>query len=90
MYEEGLPLIYEEMRKYFPIHMRRPLVIYDFATAPLWISLLDEENLNFFFISAPASNFFSLHGAGMTLQNAAIELQMFSSDFLAFWYQHNC
>jgi hypothetical protein len=26
-------LIYEEMRKYFPI-MRRPLVIYDFATAP--------------------------------------------------------
>ncbi len=31
-------LIYGEMRKYFPI-MRRPLVIYDFATAPLWISL---------------------------------------------------
>jgi hypothetical protein len=27
-------LIYEEMRKYFP-YMRRPLVIYDFATAPL-------------------------------------------------------
>jgi hypothetical protein len=27
-------LIYEEMRKYFPIYMRRPLVIYDFATAP--------------------------------------------------------
>jgi len=26
-------LIYEEMRKYLPI-MRRPLVIYDFATAP--------------------------------------------------------
>jgi hypothetical protein len=26
-------LIYEEMRKYFP-NMRRPLVIYDFATAP--------------------------------------------------------
>jgi hypothetical protein len=25
-------LLYEEMRKYFP--MRRPLVIYDFATAP--------------------------------------------------------
>jgi hypothetical protein len=31
-------LIYEEMRKYFP-YMRRPLVINDFATAPLWISL---------------------------------------------------
>jgi hypothetical protein len=29
-------LIYEEMRKYFPIyHMRRPKVVYDFATAPL-------------------------------------------------------
>jgi hypothetical protein len=28
-------LIYEEMGKY----MRRPLVIYDFATAPFWISL---------------------------------------------------
>jgi hypothetical protein len=27
-------LIYEEVRKYFP-YMRRPLVIYDFATAPL-------------------------------------------------------
>ncbi len=26
-------LIYEEMRKYSP-YMRRPLVIYDFATAP--------------------------------------------------------
>jgi hypothetical protein len=26
-------LIYEEMRKYFP-NMGRPLVIYDFATAP--------------------------------------------------------
>jgi hypothetical protein len=32
-------LIYEEMRKYFSPYMRRPLVIYDFATAPLWISL---------------------------------------------------
>jgi hypothetical protein len=28
-------LIYEEMYKYFPIYsMRRPLVIYDFATGP--------------------------------------------------------
>jgi hypothetical protein len=26
-------LIYQEMRKYFP-YVRRPLVIYDFATAP--------------------------------------------------------
>ncbi len=32
-------LMYEEMRKYFTIYEeRRPLVIYDFATAPFWIS----------------------------------------------------
>ncbi len=37
-------LIYEEMRKY--------LVMYDFATAPSWISsYIYEENLVFFFIS---------------------------------------
>jgi hypothetical protein len=27
-------LIYEEMRKYLIIYIRRPLVTYDFATAP--------------------------------------------------------
>jgi hypothetical protein len=27
-------LIYEKMRKYLTKYMRRPLVIYDFATAP--------------------------------------------------------
>ncbi len=32
-------------------YMRRPLVIFDFATAPLWISLNMRENLIFFFIS---------------------------------------
>ncbi len=32
--------------------MRRPLVIYDFATDPIWISLyVHEENLIFFSIS---------------------------------------
>ena len=31
-------LIYEEMRKYFPIY-EKPLVTYDFATAPFGISL---------------------------------------------------
>jgi hypothetical protein len=31
-------IIYEEMRKYLVIY-ERPLVIYDFATAPFWISL---------------------------------------------------
>jgi hypothetical protein len=39
IYEEGLPnTVYEEMRK-FQSYMRRPLIIYDFATAPFWISL---------------------------------------------------
>ncbi len=31
-------LIYEEMANIYP-YMRRPLVIYDFATDPIWISL---------------------------------------------------
>ena len=32
-------LIYEDMLQIFHHIMRRPLVIYDFATAPFWISL---------------------------------------------------
>jgi hypothetical protein len=32
-------LIYEEMRANISPYMRRPLFIYDFATAPFWISL---------------------------------------------------
>ncbi len=34
-------LIHEEMGKYLVIYMRRPrpLVIYDYATAPFWTSL---------------------------------------------------
>jgi hypothetical protein len=44
-------LIYEESRKYFPIYcMRRPFVIFDFATAPLWISLYMRKIL-FYFLS---------------------------------------
>jgi hypothetical protein len=40
--------------KYFRIfsYFRKPFLIYDFATAPLWISWYKyEENLIFFFIS---------------------------------------
>ncbi len=37
------------MRKYFPIYEEAIIVIYDFATTPLYISY--EENLIFFFIS---------------------------------------
>jgi hypothetical protein len=41
-------LIYEEMCKYLVIYCkRRPAVIYDFATAPFWISLYMKN----FFIS---------------------------------------
>ncbi len=45
--------IYEEMRIYLTImYLRRQLVVYDFATAPFWLSLyIYEENLIFFFIS---------------------------------------
>ncbi len=44
-------LIYEEMRKFFPIYcMRRPLVIYDFAPDPSEFHYLEETFL-FFFIS---------------------------------------
>ncbi len=32
-------LIYEEMLKYLVIFEEGPLVIYDFSTAPFWISL---------------------------------------------------
>ncbi len=44
-------LIYEEMRKYLVIY-EEPLVIYDSATAPYWISLNIRENFVFCFISA--------------------------------------
>ncbi len=34
VYEKGLPnILYKEMRKYLP-YMRKPLVMYDFATDP--------------------------------------------------------
>jgi hypothetical protein len=53
-------LIFEEMRKYFPIYsMRRPLVIHDFATAPLNF-LIYEENLIFCFISEAATQILDL------------------------------
>jgi hypothetical protein len=43
-------LIYEEMHKY-PIYcMRRALIVYDFETAPFWISLYRYMR-TFFFIS---------------------------------------
>ncbi len=45
-------LIYEEMLKHFESpYIRRPLVIYDFATAPLWISLYMRKLWFSFFIS---------------------------------------
>jgi hypothetical protein len=43
-------LIYEELRKYFPIYKEAVIhIFYDFATAPVWISLW-EENFIYFFI----------------------------------------
>jgi hypothetical protein len=43
-------LIYEEMHKYLAIY-EEAVSIFDFVTAPFWISLY-EENFVFFFISA--------------------------------------
>ncbi len=44
-------LIYEEMRKYLVIHVyEEPLLIYDFATAPFWISSYTRKSL-FSFLS---------------------------------------
>ncbi len=37
IYEEGLPNIWGNVQIFS--HMRRPLVIYNFATAPFWVSL---------------------------------------------------
>jgi hypothetical protein len=48
-------LIYEEMGKYLVIH-GRPLVIlliYDFATAPFWISLYMRQNCFLFYQCMP-------------------------------------
>ncbi len=46
-------LIYEEMLKLFVIqYMRRPVVIYDFATRFVVDFLIYEENFVFFFIIA--------------------------------------
>jgi hypothetical protein len=45
-------LIYEEIVAHFLIYYRKPFLIYDFATAPLWISLHMRKILFSFFISA--------------------------------------
>jgi hypothetical protein len=56
-------LIYMRKCENISPYMRRPLVIYDFATAPFLNFLIYEENLIFFFISAVLPTF------GKTLWN---------------------
>jgi hypothetical protein len=51
-------LIHEEMRKYLVIYIRRSLVIYDFATDPVWISLYKRKIL---------FSFLSVHGGADTV-----------------------
>jgi hypothetical protein len=58
-------LIYEELRKY--LVMRRPLVIYDFATAPFWISLYMSKIL-FSFLSVCPNHIASKHYGMQTYQ----------------------
>ncbi len=53
-------LINEEMRKYFPIYEEAfSHKVYDFATAPFWISY--EENFISFFISVEKKQQLFLH-----------------------------
>ncbi len=64
IYEEGLPKIWG-MRKYFVIH--------DFATAPLWISLYNVYEENFFFIcvvhNSPPTSLYTKKERQLRLQN---------------------
>ncbi len=50
-YVEGLPNIWGNAQMYPHICMRRPLVIYSFATAPFWISLNTMRKIWFSFLS---------------------------------------
>ncbi len=60
MYEEGLPNIWGNKKSVnISPYMRRPLVIYDLATAPLWISLYMRK-IWFSFLSVWWSNTASL------------------------------
>ncbi len=52
-------LRYEEMRKYLVIYMRRPLVFYDFATAPIRIYSYMRTILFSFFYQCLEPYFFS-------------------------------
>jgi hypothetical protein len=57
--------------------MRRPLVIYDFATAPLWISLyMYEENSIFFFISVACHSVFARTRLFLPLYSHAVKLRL--------------
>jgi hypothetical protein len=53
---KGIPIIWGNVQ-IVNSNFRRPLVIYDFATAPSeFPDILYEEKLIFFFISAPSSS----------------------------------
>ncbi len=52
-------LIYEEMRKYIVIY-EEALIIYDFATAPFWISLYMRKIL-FSFLSVHIITYITVH-----------------------------
>jgi hypothetical protein len=69
-------LIYEEMRKYLAICKYRPLVIYDFATDPVRISLFMRKIFFSLFISVLAiiSKISTYHAArGKTVRSDILE-----------------
>ncbi len=60
---------------HFLIYIRKTILLYDFATAPLWIS--DEENLIFFFISVMHLNqafYLSRHKKGNVIQGKVVKV----------------
>ncbi len=79
-------LIYEEMRKYFPIYsMRRPLVIYDFATAPFGIFLYMRKI--FFFISVSFKYFEQLSAGPPPLFTSGKCSHIFNDDIIYFNFE---
>ncbi len=58
------------MGKYFRIssYIGKPFLIYDFATAPLWISLYMGKKLIFFFISARLDDWLQMSWISQTVQ----------------------
>jgi hypothetical protein len=77
------------MNKYLRIssYIRKSFLIYDFATAPIWISLFMRKF--FFFISAPTLLFFHGHKENLLKTLFRRQKAKWKSSFIdhsSFWY----